>query len=63
MSAKKKFETNYTLTFHVEAENSKEAGKISQEVLLDYLKSIRNESGGGSNLRILHGFTEEIIEL
>lgn len=35
----KKFEVNYIQTFHVEAENKEEAGKIADEALLDFLKN------------------------
>ena len=58
---KKRFETNYTLTFGMNAENKEEAGKIGQEALSDYMKS--TIKGNVSHIRATHGFTEEIIEL
>lgn len=36
----KKYEVNYTLTFHVEARNEKKAGEIGEEALLDYLQTV-----------------------
>jgi len=59
--AKKRFETNYTLTFGMNAENKEKAGKIGQEALSDYMKS--TIKGNVSHIRATHGFTEEIIEL
>lgn len=59
--SKKRFEVNYTLTFGMKAENSKEASKIGQEALLDYIKSVI--PGTISHIRATHGFSEEVIEL
>lgn len=58
---KKRFEANYTLTFGMKAENSKEASKIGKEALLDYMKSMT--PGIISHIRAVHGFSEEIVEL
>lgn len=58
---KKKFEVDYTLTFHIEAENEKEAAEIGQESLMDYLKNTSERSSFSK--RTLHGFIEKITEL